>query len=134
MTPDTASALVAKLGEKASPRPWQHHMEGSTRVCDGKHATTNGCETLVQAEILRRPLGEAEANAAYTNLAVNSFGLVLEALESAREARLATGRQSTCSQQVHGDSHIQCGRCFICLERKALATVREAAQEALKEA
>jgi hypothetical protein len=54
--------------------------------------------------------------------------LMAEALEAEKEARLATGRQSTCDKQVHGDSHIECGKCFICLERKALAALKEGAR------
>lgn len=46
--------------------------------------------------------------------------VAVEALGAEKGARLATGRQSTCEKQVHGDSHIQCGKCFICLERTAL--------------
>lgn len=49
------------------------------------------------------------------------LGAAREALVAAKAARLATGRRSTCDEQVHGASHIQCGKCFICLERKAIA-------------
>lgn len=44
----------------------------------------------------------------------------IQALIAIRAARLATGWQSSCVKQVHGDLHIKCGECFICLERTAI--------------
>ncbi len=48
-------------------------------------------------------------------------------LRAARKARLATDDwQRKCVKQAHGDSHMRCGKCFLCLERKALACWDEA--------
>ncbi len=58
------------------------------------------------------------------------FGLqaeaIVEALEADGKERLAVGDQRTCVQQVHGDSHIQCGTCSMCLEQKVLRDLAEA--------
>lgn len=79
----------------------------------GSSYTCVHCEARVRAEVWLEGL---DAERMFPALI-----LAVDALEAEKKARLATGWQSTCDQQVHGDSHIQCGKCFICLERKALA-------------
>lgn len=51
---------------------------------------------------------------------------IVEALEAPGKERQAAKDQRTCIQQVQGDSHIQCGTCSLCLERKVLRDLAEA--------
>ena len=54
--------------------------------------------------------------------ALEDVEALVVALLAARKARLATdNRQRECVKQAHGDSHMRCGKCFLCLERTALA-------------
>ena len=48
------------------------------------------------------------------------------ALEEAKAYRVERGEQRECVGEVHGNAHHRCGKCFICLERKALAKLRGA--------
>jgi hypothetical protein len=42
---------------------WFQHRPGSVRICDGKHATKEGCSPIGEAEILGVPRETAEARA-----------------------------------------------------------------------
>lgn len=46
-----------------SPGPWQVHGPGSMRVCDGRHDSEEGCQTILEAEIIGVDRETAEANA-----------------------------------------------------------------------
>lgn len=46
-----------------TPGTWTLHGEGSMRVCDGRHDTEQGCQTLAEAEFLNMDRKVAEANA-----------------------------------------------------------------------
>ena len=54
--------------------------------------------------------------------ALKGWVVAVKALREAQKARLATDDwQRKCVKQAHGDSHIRCGKCFLCLERKAIS-------------
>ncbi len=45
----------------------------------------------------------------------------VKALDAARKVRLATDDwQRECVKQAHSGSHMRCGECFLCLERKTI--------------
>jgi hypothetical protein len=132
MTPDNAVQLVRELGERASPRPWGP----ITGPSDGKQkAIDDGGDFgilhpdlragMIMMEAFRCVQSDtdfpAEANAAYTALAVNNFEAVVGALR-------ATGHRPYRKNTTHWHEPNESGYCPGCA---ALAAVAEAAKKAL---
>ncbi len=107
-----ASALVAKLGEQASPRPWAS-VNPHMKLPDGDELfwvnSADGKMGILETI--------SEPNAAYTALAVNSIGLVLKALEK---------RMTPAGHLRLSHDHTECKEVA-----EALDTVAAAAKKAL---
>ena len=55
-----------------TPEPWIHHQPGSVRICDGRHESTTGCQTITEAEVLNIAHQQAVDNAARVVACINS--------------------------------------------------------------
>ena len=118
---DTAEAKLLALIEAASPGPWEVGI--STDVEYGPWPCFRLAEIHpadeIEVQATRRLISLAPGLAAAVDLA--------RALRAVQRARLTTDDwQRKCVKQAHGDSHMRCGECFLCLERKALARWDEA--------
>lgn len=119
MTPDTATDLVAKVGEKGKP---------ACRHCSGERDAGEKYDSDVWKEHKRVCFPAQDAQEAYEDLAVNSFPLLLKALEKEH------GHTGHLQLGDHGVVDLTRYAAMGCHACQALATVRDAAQKALREA
>lgn len=121
---DSAAALVAKLGEICEcGHERSIHRDGDVWACKGKltgdyNQLACGCPGF-------------RAASAYTALAVNSFGLVLEALEKDDKLAVHRRRCSKCTVLTRCERDVALYADAEATRAEALATVRDAAQKAL---